>query len=102
MEPIILALAAIITLFSGVIAGMVGGSYLIWIPALLFLGFDIHEVIGISKVLIIAAGFAFINYMRNKKFSLKFSWPYALLMAGGSVIGSFIVIGIRRIRIQIY
>jgi len=92
MEPITFILAVIITLVSGIVGGMVGGSYLILIPGLLFLGWDIHHVIGITKITTVALGLVFINYMKNGKVNLKFSWPYALLVFLGSIVGSFIVI----------
>ena len=78
MEPITFVLAAIIAFISAIVGGMVGGSFLILIPALLFLGLDIHYVIGISKVLIVAAGLAAFNFIRAGKVDLKFSWKFFL------------------------
>ena len=92
MDPIIWIIALVVSFVSGIIGGMVGGSYLILIPALLFLGWDIHQVIGITRITTIAAGLAFINYMKNGKIDLKFSSPFALIVIVGSVIGSIIVI----------
>jgi len=92
MEPITFALAMILAFVSAIVGGMVGGSYLILIPALLFLGLDIHYVIGITKILTVALGLSFINYLRNGKVDLKFSSRYAVLIVIGGVIGSYIVI----------
>lgn len=92
MEPVTFILAMAIAFIASIVGGMVGGSFLILIPALLFLGLDIHYVIGISKVLIVAAGLAAFNYIRAGKVNLKFCLPYTLLMMAGAVIGSFIVI----------
>ena len=70
MEPITFILAMVIAFVSAILGGMVGGSFLILIPALLFLGLDIHYVIGVSKLLIVAAGLASINYIRAGKVDL--------------------------------
>ncbi|MBW2975423.1 sulfite exporter TauE/SafE family protein [Candidatus Woesearchaeota archaeon] len=100
MGPVIFIAAMIITFIAAIIGGMVGGSYLILIPALLFLGIDIHHVIGITKITSIALGLAFINYLRNGKVNIRSSWPYALPVVIGSIIGSFIVIGLDKVILQ--
>jgi uncharacterized protein len=94
MEPVTFILAVIITFLVSIIAGMIGGSYLILIPALIFLGIPAHEVIGITKILTIAIGFVAINYWRKGKLDVKANLPYAALVAIGGIIGSFIVIGL--------
>ncbi|TKJ17274.1 hypothetical protein CEE44_01940 [Candidatus Woesearchaeota archaeon B3_Woes] len=101
MEPLIFILAAIITFLTAIIAGMIGGSYLILIPALIWLGIPTHEVIGITKILTIAVGFVSINYWMHGKLDLKSTFPYAILVGIGSIIGSFIVIGISENILQI-
>lgn len=93
MEPMSMILAAIIAFVSGIVGGMVGGSYLILIPGLLFLGLDIHHVIGITKLTSISFGLVFVNYLRGGKVDLRFSWPFAMVMVFGSILGSFFVIG---------
>jgi len=94
MEPITMILLAIITVISGVVGGMIGGSYLIFIPALLFLGFDILYILGITKVAAIGQNLSFINYWKNGKVSMKSSWPFGVIIFIGSIIGSIIVISL--------
>lgn len=92
MEPITMILLAIVTVISGIIGGMIGGSYLIFIPALLFLRFDILYTIGITKIAAIGQNLSSINFIKNKKVDVKSVWPFGLLIFIGSIIGSFIVI----------
>ncbi len=92
MDPV--AAAGIIAFISGIIGGMVGGSYLLFIPALLFLGFDIYYILGITKITSLSINLSFVNFLRHKKVDLKLSWPFAIVVFFGSIIGSFIVIQI--------
>ena len=92
MEPLIFILLIVLAFLVSIIAGMVGGSYLLMIPIMLFFGLEIHEVIGITKIMTIFVGFVFINYWRKGKVDLKFNLPFALLVVIGSLAGSFFVI----------
>ena len=92
MEPLIFILLIVIAFLAAIVAGMVGGSYLLMIPIMLFFGLEIHEVIGITKIMTIFVGLVFINYWKKGKVDLKFNFPFALLVVIGSLAGSFFVI----------
>jgi len=92
MEPLMIVLLIALAFLIAIPAGMVGGSYLLMIPIMLFFGLQIHEVIGITKIMTICVGLVFINYWRKGKVDLKSSFPFALLIIIGSLIGSFFVI----------
>ena len=88
MEPQIFVLLVVLAFFISIIAGMVGGSYLLMIPIMLFFGLQIHEVIGITKIMTVFVGLVFINYWQKGKVDLKFNFPFALLIIVGSLVGS--------------
>src|SRR3989338_7610141 len=88
MEPQIFVLLVAIAFFISIIAGMVGGSYLLMIPVMVFFGLQIHEVIGITKIMTVFVGLVFINYWQKGKVDLKFNFPFALLIIVGSLVGS--------------
>src|SRR3989338_10955280 len=94
MEPQIFVLLVVLAFFISIIAGMVGGSYLLMIPIMLFFGLQIHEVIGITKIMTVFVGLVFINYWRKGKVDLKFNFPFALLIIAGSLVGSLFAVQI--------
>ncbi len=88
MEPLIFVLLVVLAFFISIVAGMVGGSYLLMIPIMLFFGLQIHEVIGITKIMTVFVGLVFINYWWKGKVDLKFNLPFALLIIASSLIGA--------------
>ena len=62
MELISLIILCIIVFLASIMGGMVGGSFLIILPAMMLFGMGAHEAIGTSKLYMIAVGLSAIVY----------------------------------------
>lgn len=96
MEPLSFILLLVLTYFIAIPGGMAGGSYLLFIPTLLFFGIDIQQVIGITKITTLSCGLPFLNYMKHGKVNIKSATPLIILVAIGTIIGSLLVIKINK------
>lgn len=82
-------------IFAGFIGGQVGGSGMITLPVLLFLGLSTSSAIATMKFSDIFTNLsAAIQYLKKKKFQLKNAVVFGIVCAIGGVIGAYITITI--------
>jgi len=101
VEPITFILAAVISFLASIVGGMVGGSFLLTIPLLIFIGLEPHYVIGITRVFMVAMGLSFINYQKNGHLDIKSIKPHLILFLIGTIVGSLWVIEINETLLQV-
>jgi len=94
MESISLITLCIIIFLASIIGGMIGGSFLIILPAMMFFGMNAHEAIGTSKLYMIALGLSSIIYYKHHDIKLKSSLLFIIALIIGVILGSFTVIKI--------
>lgn len=96
IEPVSIVFICIIAFFAAVIGGMVGGSTLIIVPAMILFGIPPHLAIGTNRFSnIFSCLSSSANYLRNKKVNLKQALPFAAVMSAGAILGAKIVITTR-------